>query len=301
MDQASIEAHRQAIDVSRSRIAALCFLVWDVLITTDQEIQHIWLTPFQPLKLLYFFARYYSVIVLIVLNVGVLSCHGWILVEAVSAILLEISIEILLMLRIYAMYTGNKITIRTLLPAFVAQITIMIVSLAISLPRIMTSPGCEQTDFPVTIIAYSITSIVFEGFLFGLAMFRYWTAHNQGWEKVSLFQLLVRDNMWTFLIIFIANLTNTVLFTLAPTTFANMGFPFLLAIFGSTGPRLVLNVRQAHAKKTKSIAAESISSLSVSLPLIAYSPIAVFDPDTPRPVSSTTESSRLLGSPMRVV
>ncbi|KAI0787233.1 hypothetical protein BC629DRAFT_1515776 [Irpex lacteus] len=226
MDQASIEALRQAVDVSRSRIAALCFLVWDVFITTDQEVEHIWLTPFQPLKLLYLFTRYYSVIVLMyVLNVGVLSCHGWIVVEAVSAVLLEISIEILLMLRIYAIYTGNKLTIRALLPAFVAQVTIMIVSLSISLPRIMTSPHCVEADFPVTIIAYSITSIVFESFLFGLAMFRYWTAHSQGWQQVTLFQVLIRDNMWTFLIIFVANLTNTVLFTLAPTTFANMGFP----------------------------------------------------------------------------
>ena len=56
------------------------------------------------------------------------------------------------------MYTGNKITIRTLLPAFVAQITIMIVSLAISLRRIMTSPHCVETDFPITIIAYRYAS-----------------------------------------------------------------------------------------------------------------------------------------------
>ena len=34
-----------------------------------------------------------------VLNLGVLSCHGWIMVEAVSAVLLELSVEILLMLR----------------------------------------------------------------------------------------------------------------------------------------------------------------------------------------------------------
>ncbi len=59
-----------------------------------------------------------------------------------------------------------------------------------------------QTEFPTKFRNPSITSIVFESFLFGLAMFRYWTAHSQGWQQVTLFQVLIRDNMWTFLIIF---------------------------------------------------------------------------------------------------
>ncbi|KAI0692558.1 hypothetical protein BC835DRAFT_1416486 [Cytidiella melzeri] len=277
MNQKALAALTQAIDVSHSRIAALCFLVWDIIISTDQEVEHIWQTPFQPLKLVYIFTRYYSVIVLIVLNLGVLSCSGWVMVEAVSAVLLEIAVEILLMLRIYALYTGNMRPFVALVPSFIAQVVIMITSLSYSLPRIMTSPHCIETTFPVTIVAYSISSIVFEAFLFGLTIYKYWTSRDQPWERVSLLQVLVRDNMWTFLIIFIANFTNTVLFTIAPTTFANMGFPFLLATFGTVGPRLVLNVRVAHSKKV-SLGLESDIS-NYSLPSITYSHVAGEDPD----------------------
>jgi hypothetical protein len=52
------------------------------------------------------------------------------------------------------MYSGNKNTLKALIPPFIAQIVIMVVSLSVSLPHIMTSPHCVQTAFPVSIIAY---------------------------------------------------------------------------------------------------------------------------------------------------
>ncbi|KAI0337909.1 hypothetical protein BDW22DRAFT_838763 [Trametopsis cervina] len=304
VDQVALVRVMQSVEGGRSRLAALCFLLWDICITTDQEVrpcpllsrltlknkfllngigqvEHIWQTPFQPLKLLYLFTRYYSVLVLIILNSHVLTCHGWIVVEAVSAVLLEAAVEILLMLRIYAMYTASKLTLKALVPAFAAQIIIMSISLAVSLPRVMTTEHCVEAAFPTTIIAYSMSSILFEALLFAMVMYKYLTASKGGWLRTSILQVLVRDNLWTFLLIFLADFANAIFFTVAPASLSGLGFPFLLAIFGAVGPRLVLNVREVHARQiSRGQSASDFSSISL---VHRYVPTSTDDPDDRSP------------------
>ncbi|KIP06166.1 hypothetical protein PHLGIDRAFT_47005, partial [Phlebiopsis gigantea 11061_1 CR5-6] len=129
-------------------------------------------------------------------------CQQWIIIEALSAVVLEVAVEIILIMRIYAMYTANRRLIQLLVPAFVAQLIIIAVSLSVSLPKLMASPNCEETIFPIEIIAYSICSIVFEGFLFGLTLYKYYTACAEGWGGGALLSILVRDGMWAFLLVF---------------------------------------------------------------------------------------------------
>lgn len=49
--------------VNRSSIAALAFLVWDILITFDDEVKYIWPRPWNYMKCVYFFVRYVPVLV----------------------------------------------------------------------------------------------------------------------------------------------------------------------------------------------------------------------------------------------
>ncbi|KAJ3531248.1 hypothetical protein NM688_g7600 [Phlebia brevispora] len=284
VNQVSLANLMQSAEARRSQIAALCFLVWDIVITMDDEVTHIWLTPFQPLKLLYLFTRYYSASVLITLNARNLSCQEWVAFEAISAILLEIAVEIILMLRIYAMYAASRKLLRCLIPSFVAQVLIMIASLAVSLPRVMSTPLCIATTFPIEIIAYTISSIIFESFLFGLTVYKFFAARREGWGKKSLLTVLVRDSVWAFAVVLIAMISNTLFFTLAPATLAALGFPFLLAILGTLGPRLVLNVRIQHARNSVT----DDESVDLSLPASIYSPVNTSDIDLP----SHTDSSR---------
>lgn len=52
------------------------------------------------------------------------------------------------------MYTASKRLLHFLIPAFVVQLIIMIVSLATSLPKVMAAPMCTETIFPIEIVAY---------------------------------------------------------------------------------------------------------------------------------------------------
>lgn len=250
-------------------VAALAFLVWDVLTTLDDEVFHMWITRFQPLKVLYFFTRYYSVVVLIAINTHSLTCEQWVIIEAVSAVLLEAVVEVILILRLYALYTASRRVLGILLGALIAQLIMMSVSLGVSLPGVMASPMCIETKFPRMIIAYTISSVVFEGVLFGLTIHKFLEAQKEGWGYISLLNVLIRDSIWAFALLFIANIANTLLFTIAPASLAALGFPWLLAILGTVGPRLVLNLRREHSEHVSRTFNISVHS--------AYAPVSLHD------------------------
>ncbi|GJE87387.1 hypothetical protein PsYK624_034700 [Phanerochaete sordida] len=274
--QLSLERLMQSEDASRSLLAALAFLAWDVLITLDDEAVHIWMTPFQPLKILYLFTRYYSVLALIILNTRTLTCKGWVIIEGTSAVLLEIVVEIILILRIYAMYTANRRLLYVLVPAFVAQVTIMVASLGVSLPQVRDSPHCAEVVFPTEIIAYSISSVAFEGILVALTLCKYFIARAEGWGRAGLMTILVRDGVWAFVLLFVANLANTLFFTIAPATLAALGFPWLLAILGALGPRLILNIRREHKRALP----DSLDDIEVELsPITEYAAVDIDESD----------------------
>jgi hypothetical protein len=102
-----------------------------------------------------------------------MTCKQWIIIESISAVLLEIIVEIILILRsmrrcllrsryvadarefsVYALYTASKRLLWFILPTFAIQILVMVASLSISLPDVMAISNCAEVIFPTRIIAY---------------------------------------------------------------------------------------------------------------------------------------------------
>lgn len=163
-----------------------------------------------------------------VLNARSMTCQEWVVVESISAILLESAVEVVLILRsasniilrhsnicahanlhspchtsVHAMYapTHPNILRALLVPTFLAQLIIMVSSLAVALPRVMSAPGCIATVFPKEIVVYTIASIVYEAFLFVLTVHKYRTARKEGWGSRTLLAVLVRDGIWAFALV----------------------------------------------------------------------------------------------------
>ncbi|EMD39433.1 hypothetical protein CERSUDRAFT_113079 [Gelatoporia subvermispora B] len=236
-----------------------------------------WLSPWARTKILYFFIRYYPMLALILLIARrSMSCQEWLLLEGISALLLEIAVELTLILRIYAMYGGNRRLMNLMMSCFAIQIAIMAIGLGLGVPKIMASSLCIETSFPVGLVIYSAVSIIYETFLFGLTMARYVKAMRNGWSDVALLSVLVRDGAWAFVIIFIIMIINTLLFTIAPATLAAIGFPWLLALLGAVGPRLITNLR---AQAQNNACPSSVSQVDFSMPTDLYSPIVDDDID----------------------
>ncbi|OCH84770.1 hypothetical protein OBBRIDRAFT_891584 [Obba rivulosa] len=277
LDKISYAEVLQSQESARSVVAALCLLLYDILLTTRHEIEHIWLTPWARTKVLYFFIRYYPLFALILLNAHSMSCQEWILVEGISALLLEIAVELTLILRINAMYGGRRKLMKLMMSVFLLQIVVMAAGLGFGVPKIMSRELCVETALPVGLVLYSVVSIAYETFLFGLTIARYVKAMHDGWSDVILLAVLVRDGAWAFAIIFIIMVVNALLFTIAPATLAAIGFPWLLALLGAVGPRLITNLRAQ--SKTNSMPS-SASQIDFAIPTDLYAPI---DPDDLEP------------------
>ncbi|RDX41611.1 hypothetical protein OH76DRAFT_1411996 [Lentinus brumalis] len=231
----------------RSGVAALALLVWDILTTMDDEVRLIWPSDWTLPKSLYLFVRYYSLITLIFHNIHVIPCVPWLFFEIVSTFVVELAAEVIIILRVYAVYGGRRKILRIMLLGFALQLAMMAFSLGVSLPKIVVGPLCRAVDLPAEMVFFSTASIVYETFLFGLMMVGVIRGGKEGFADTLLLRVLIRDGAIAFAGLFAVMLTNTILFTLAPTTLVTVGFPWLLAIVGSAGSRLVLKVRVAHA------------------------------------------------------
>ncbi|KAI0788560.1 hypothetical protein C8Q75DRAFT_238834 [Abortiporus biennis] len=237
------------------------------------------MTPWTPLKLIYYFTRYYSVVILILINSRKMGCRRWILLEGISSLLLEVLVEALLILRVNALYSGKRTVLISILTAYLCQIVVMAVSLAIGLPKVMSAYQCNVALIPVTLVIYSVASILFESLIFTLTMMKFYMALKEGWSHSTLLGVMVRDSILTFIVILVVMAGNTLLFSIAPATLAALFFPWTLAIFGSVGPRLILSLRSAYAQ---SIRNPSLSSPS-EMPTINFASQSTCSPDNCHP------------------
>ena len=107
--------------------------------------------------------------------------------------------------------------------SFLAQVSLMAVSLGLGLPRTTTDSFCKAADFPVIMVLYrcalstrpctssrltvaaarpahtSTASIVYETFLFGLMMVGVARGGKDGFADSTLASVLVRDGSLAFL------------------------------------------------------------------------------------------------------
>ncbi|KAI0742934.1 hypothetical protein C8Q80DRAFT_1330316 [Daedaleopsis nitida] len=229
----------------RSGAAALTLLFWDILTTLDEEVNLVWPCVSH--------------------NFRVIPCVPWLIFEIMSTFLVELATEVIIILRVYAVYSARQRIMRIMQLGFALQAAIMAVSLGVSMPKLASGFYCKAADLPPQMVLYSSASIIFETFLFGLMIVGVIKGGNDGFANTTLMQVVVRDGILAFIgINAVVMLLNTVLFTMAPTTLVTLGFPWLLAILGAAGSRLVLNIRATHAHKVTT--PSTLTDIRFSLP-----------------------------------
>ncbi|TBU39478.1 hypothetical protein BD309DRAFT_969638 [Dichomitus squalens] len=278
-DQDVFAALAQTEGAARSGVAAFTLLAWDVLTSLDEEIRLIWRSHWTLPKALYLFVRYFSLFTLILHNIrNNLPCMPWLVFEILATMLVEFAAEVIIILRVYAIYATKMRVLRVMLGGFALQVILMGVSLGVSMPKIMAGFYCKAADLPPEMVLYSTASIVFETFLFSLMMIGVAkSGKRDGFSDTTLVTVLVRDGTVAYIGIFLVMLLNTILFTMAPTTLVLLGFPWVLSIVGVAGSRLILNLRAKHATNLSS--PTSFADINFSLPTHIYSAVYIEEPE----------------------
>ncbi|KAH9485099.1 hypothetical protein JR316_0002006 [Psilocybe cubensis] len=145
---ASTDIAAGAQAVNRSSVAALTFFVWDILITLDDEIDLIW-PPIHDRPLLLVGSELTPYF-----HFTPRDCYIWQVYQGVAMLVVVALTDIILLLRVNAMYNQQIVVRRTVTFLFLLEIVGMSTGLALALPGIQYDLLCVDTHVPLTIASY---------------------------------------------------------------------------------------------------------------------------------------------------
>ncbi|KAI9457485.1 hypothetical protein BJY52DRAFT_1086453, partial [Lactarius psammicola] len=236
-------------------VAALAFLVWDILITLDQEVEAIWTKPNKSYaKWLFLFVRYFAVAMQIaLLFIGTRlafsfhytygDCVKWYIFQEVGTQALIAAVEFVLIIRVHALYDRSRIVTSILVLLFIVENVVMAVTLVKVVPEIGFDRICTVVHSPPRLLLFAVAFVSFETVLFILTLFKFIAALRLGWGRTPVLYLLVRDGTWAFILIFATLCVNAGFYLGAgDSPISSIAFPWLLSIEAFAGARLMLNL-----------------------------------------------------------
>ncbi|KIM45208.1 hypothetical protein M413DRAFT_334567 [Hebeloma cylindrosporum] len=244
--------------VNRSSVAALAFLVWDILITVDDEVNLIWPRAWNYTKYVYFLVRYLPMLVQVsILLIGseltphfhftAHDCYIWQIYQGVAASSIVAMVDTVLILRIYALYHGPRhhVIRRIVIILFTLELLGLGVGLGLAIPGITYDDICLIISVPHSLIIFGGSSVViFQFLLFGLTLYKFIQAVRSGWGDVPLIMLLMRDGTWAFFLLSFLYVGQIGLYAQPDSTFAGVLYCWLLSAFSFCGYRILLNLNR---------------------------------------------------------
>jgi len=269
MDQ-TVQAYHALYLGRLCEISSSTIIVYDHIITLDDEIRLIWKSRWSLGKALFLISRYYNVFivafntaVLFLPSASVQFCFAWLRWQAVTGVLVYGTTEIILMLRLHAMYGQSKKLVGLMAPAFVLLLLVELVILVMSSlaqegevnadpHEILPMYVCIlQNTWPLSYL-YWLPFLVFETMLFTLALVRGVKSYldhelrlvfDRG-KAMRAMEVLLRDSILYFLLIFSAFLVNFLCWVIADGRLGEIPVAFCVSMSSVMSQRLLLNIRK---------------------------------------------------------
>ncbi|OBZ77852.1 hypothetical protein A0H81_02424 [Grifola frondosa] len=215
-----------ARDDSYAGVAALTFLTWDVLIHLADEVKYIWHGRNGWMKWIYLFIRHMPIFAQGSTGVHFNStgCRDWIIYQAAVMEAITLAVEIVLIIRVYALYNRNKLVLTIILLLFVMEVTTM-----------------RCTDYIYGLLAM-LSGL--ETILFVLTLIKFFQVAHRRIGEQTLLNTFVRDGTWAFAIIFLIMLLNTLMYQLSHTPLAGICYFWALSVMSFAGSHALLNLRR---------------------------------------------------------
>ncbi|KAJ7140934.1 hypothetical protein C8R44DRAFT_762118 [Mycena epipterygia] len=258
-DGASVAEFLRVVNAAQIYIACTTsILIWDWLSCLPQEWRSIWKSKagWSPIKILYCVVRYYTLLVLVVTdawffaNWSEASCARYVRILPGIAVLIDLSIEMVLALRIYALYGCDR-RIGIFLIVFIAAFLGVMVSvplLGFDYTKLPTWPGpCIVTGKPSIagpkyIIAFYAAPMTFDIVMTAMTVYRVVDQNRHGGSS-SLMNRIVRDGLLYFFAITSLNLLNVIFFVQSDEFIQAINAPMSIQISSVLCCRLILNLK----------------------------------------------------------
>ncbi|KAK0203922.1 hypothetical protein DFS33DRAFT_1335395 [Desarmillaria ectypa] len=245
-------------------------LFFTQVITLDDEVELVWRSHWSIGKTLFIINRYYTLssVMCVCFLLG-FNAHpdafslsfnyyghrffqwqGW------TGIIACMIAEVILQMRLYALYLLNKKVLALMVTSFVTCSASAAVVMGIVLSKISTVshtlPGtsfCVPSGIPDYFYTFWIPMIAFESLLCGLALFRGFQTFSSDGPLFSsgrhLVSILIRDSVFYFVVMFATYLTNLLVWTTAPADLLEIPIGFSVTLSCVMSNRIIFNVRRA--------------------------------------------------------
>ncbi|KAG1839328.1 hypothetical protein DFJ58DRAFT_667820 [Suillus subalutaceus] len=237
-------------------VSSLALQLWDVVITLQSEIEHIWPKPWNSFfKWLYLSLRYLSLATQIFhqfavpyLNSGKAlksSCFAWYVYSTLMAQFQTTAVEIILAVRVYALFNRSRHIAILLGSLMTLEYIILTIVISGYFDKIPSIPHCILSKPPYQLIYPAIVAVVLQSTLLGLALTKHILARRAGWGRAPLVSLLIRDGMATYFIICGMNFASDIAILLMISDALNViAVSWLISITSSCGCRLIVNMQR---------------------------------------------------------
>ncbi|KDR75053.1 hypothetical protein GALMADRAFT_69522, partial [Galerina marginata CBS 339.88] len=221
-------------------VASLAFLVYDICITFDDEVNTIW-SANRTIE------NAVSTRVLLVTD----ALKNWYTCQVIIGCILMTAVEVVLMARVYALYKKN-IRIRLLFTVMIlGEITTVVVGIMMNRPGNNFRASSILLTSPNSYTYFGISAIVSQITILGLTLIKYKIAVKGGWDKIPIMLIMVRDGTVAFFILLVVT-TLTVVATSMQAEYAPLGNSWFLSIVACSGCRLILNMQNAPMRSVPS-------------------------------------------------
>nr|GAT56335.1 predicted protein [Mycena chlorophos] len=240
------------VDLRRTAFAGTVALIWETLITLDDEVRFIWVKPNTAwIKHAFLFLRYFPLAIHICnrtlselvyddparLNLSFL--RGWYLTQVVVAHMVMSGVELVMMARVYALYNNSRLVARTFVLLWILETIVVFIGLAVTIHEPF-EPNLFVTRTPTSFVYLGISTLVSQAVILGLTFAKYLQGE---WQGTALIKLLMRDGVFVYFIFFASSLTAAV-YSAEKFDFGMAEYSWLLTLQSAVGTRLILNMQR---------------------------------------------------------
>ncbi|KAF8169225.1 hypothetical protein BJ912DRAFT_1048451 [Pholiota molesta] len=268
-------------------VGALTIQAWELVIHLNDEVQYLWRGRFNCVKALYFCSRYvmlaaqmcvvpffplcmahqcygyppsletiprvnqllsYGVAVRIA-NMG--NCSGIFVFKAVIAHASLVMLEVILLIRVYALYNRSHKIKCFLTIVYVLALLLELVGITFVIRRLLQHQGCSPPKLEkISLLIFGLGAGHIQFILFALSLYKLiWDGRL---SKTPLTSLLLREGVVVFLVVtaITAILITHELAHNLKLDFARATFSWYLSVISMAASNLILNMRKLAVKDT---------------------------------------------------
>ncbi|KAF5325332.1 hypothetical protein D9619_009946 [Psilocybe cf. subviscida] len=230
---------------------------YDYLLTLPDEVEKIWMAPFTFASLLFYINRYVTHAQFIILQVEyheknwpialkhLQVCDHYVKFAGACAMSLVAIAQIIMILRVYALYRRSKRVLGLLITMLCAQMVVIGFGLntgvRVHLPP--GFPGCVLTGSNNWFATLWAAPLCTDSVIFAMTVWRS-VGYRKKYGRFKTIDMILRDGSVYFLVIFSVNLMNCLIYLFAPSDLRALGARFSQTLTSILISRLQLNLRQ---------------------------------------------------------